>query len=156
MMEKRLSDLEQRISSLASIGPNDDPKEKQDKPEVPRAEALDRLESLTSTQKNKDGKRIFLLHRPTPDFEFEKFAKDNVYSTTENTEWILEIEAAESQQKEKNPVVSCLVPEDSVDHVLGAQENTGTWDKLGVNPNTTKFKIVVKPGKYQIHQELRQ
>jgi hypothetical protein len=162
MLEKKLEDLEKRVSSLTAPERQSekfaqDLKVKLGQAEGPAlSEALDNLEEFTTVKRDKNGKRTYLLHRTTPDFEYEKAAEDNTYETGKETQWIAEIEAAETQQKDKNPVVSCWIPESSISGVLGAQDNTGTWGELGANPNATKYSIVVKAGKYEIYRELRQ
>jgi hypothetical protein len=161
-LEKKLEDLEKRINSLTSPERQSEQFSKDLKVKLGQAEgpalseALDNLEEMTTVKRDKNGKRTFLLHRTTPDFEYEKAAEDNTYETGKDTQWIAEIEAAETQQKDKNPVVSCWIPESSIAGILGAQDNTGTWGELGANPNATKYGIVVKPGKYEIYRELRQ
>lgn len=154
-LEKKLEDLEKRVNS---IGYGE--KIEKDQPKEEKSgnlkEALNNLEEFTTVKKDKEGKRTFLLHRPTPDFEYGKSAEDNIYETSEKTDWIAEIEAAEDQQQKKNPVVSIWVPEDKIADISGADANTGTWGNLGTNPHATKYKIWVSPGKYEIYQELRQ
>lgn len=163
LLEKKLDDLTKRVTSITSGGPlkadqflaNHTSKLKARKTDHVK-EALDNLEEFTTVKKDKNGKRTFLLHRPTPNFEYGKFADDHNYETTKDTDWIGEIEAAESQQKDKNPVVSIWVHEDSVLNITGAEANSGTWGELGTNPHATKYKIWIKPGKYEIYRELRQ
>lgn len=151
-LEKKLEELESRINSLTS---GEIPSEKP-APSVDLKDSLANLEEFTTVKRDKNGKRTFLLHRPTPNFEYGKAADDNHYETAKETDWIGEIEAAESQQKAKNPVVSCWVSEEAISKVTGAEENTGTWGQLGSNPNATLYKIWVKPGRYQIYKELRE
>lgn len=160
-VQKKLQDLEIQVKSLTSG---------QEKPQSALArltklkarktdyikEALDNLEEFTTVKRDVNGKRTYLLHRMTPDFEFQNSADKNEYETDKDTDWIGEIEAAETQQKDKNPVVSCFVPEANILNIEGAIDNTGTWGNLGANPNATKYRIWVKPGKYEIYRELKQ
>jgi len=149
VLEKRLDDLESRIGKIS------EKKSEENEPlkEEPLDIALNHLEEITTIRKDENGSREFLLHRNTPDLEFEQYAHDNIYETNEETSWIAEIEAAESRQDTKNPVVSIWVPEEAISRIQGAQANTGTWGDLGANPHATGFTIFVKPGSYEIYSE---
>lgn len=120
-----------------------------------RAEALDNLETIATTKSDVNGARTFLLHRVTEDFEYAKCAEKNVYETTQDTVWIVEIEKAESAQKSANPVISCWFKESDISKIEG-QSNTGVWGELGKNPHSFGYKVTAKPGKYEIYRELRQ
>lgn len=124
--------------------------------EMTRNEALDELEKMSTMRKGIDGKREYLLHRATEDFEYEAAAGGNDYATTDDTEWAPEYMSGQNEQEDQNPVVSCWIPEDQIREVPNAVGNTGTWGELGKNPHAAKYKIVVKPGTYTMHQELRQ
>jgi len=120
-------------------------------------ESLDNLEQFATSRKDqKTNKREFLLHRATKDFEYEGAADGNAYTTKEDSEWAAEYIPAENKQDGSNPVISVWVPEDFVKAMPYAPGNTGTWGDLGKNPNAGKYKITVKPGTYEIHQELRE
>jgi hypothetical protein len=124
--------------------------------------ALENLEQIVTNRINpKTQQKQYLLHRLVDNFE----RKDapNIHETTQNTDWVAEGGVAELQQdrseatlKGANPVVSCWIPEASISDIVNGQNNTGTWGDLGQNPNKNHFRIVVKPGKYEIYGELAQ
>lgn len=131
--------------------------EGEDHPKEPtRAEALEGLVKLATNRiDQKTQERQFLLHRATEDFEYEGAAGGNEYSTDQDTEWVVEFMTGEKEQEDFNPVVSVWVPESAIKEIPHALANTGTWGDLGKNPNATKYKIVVAPGTYELHTELK-
>lgn len=120
------------------------------------SEAIENLAEIAVSKLNDNKKRIFLLHRPTEDYEYQKSAFENDFTTYENTEWFAKYMPSENAQKGANPVVSCWIPEESIESVPHPHEKVGTWGELGRNPFDNKYTAIVKPGKYQIHQELKQ
>lgn len=118
--------------------------------------ALDQLEEITTCQKDVKGNRTFLLHRPTVDFEYQKYEDGRFYETKDKTEWFAEYETGRALQESDNPVISCWIPEDSIDHIPTPHANTGTWGDLGENPFAHKYKVVVKSGEFEIYQTLKQ
>lgn len=119
-----------------------------------KQEALDELKHM-ATNKVQDGQIVYCLHRAAPDYEYEKFADEYNYETTKNTEWLVDVESAQGAQKDANPVVSCYIPESAIVDLPNPHGNTSTWGTMGSNPNAYKYKIVIKPGKYRIFQELK-
>lgn len=117
-------------------------------------EAIDKLAEICTT-KTKEGSRLFLLHRPTEDYEYDKSVSEGGFTTEEETEWIPDYMTSEREQKGENPLVSCWVQEDSI-VVKNPLPNTGTWGELGENPHFEKYRVSVKPGTYKIYQELKQ
>lgn len=130
---------------------------------VNQADALDELETIATTKKDKDGKRTFLLHRLTADFEYQKAIRESrEYETSEPTTWLAQFNSADQAQDISapgggaNPVVSCWVPEADVLRIPNGLPNTGTWGELGKNPHSHEYKVIVKPGKYELYQELKE
>jgi hypothetical protein len=124
-------------------------------PEMPLSEALDNLETMSTVKKDDDGKRLFLLHRPTEDYEYEKYIAESAYEPSEDTEWVPEYETSEEKRSAENPVVACWVPESSIKEIPHPHANTGTWGELGKNPHANRYTVIVKPGKYDLYQELK-
>jgi hypothetical protein len=121
----------------------------------PKTKQIDILEEFATTRQN-DQQTEYLLHRGTEDGEYDASAvSDHDFKTTKETSWVAEYMAGEADQKDKNPVVSCWIPEDSIIRVDNAQGNNGTWGELGTNPHGQKFKVIVKPGEYKIYSELK-
>lgn len=122
--------------------------------DISHSEALDNLEDIATTRKNDSGKREFLLHRGTKDYEYEK-GKDGDEFEAEESEWVPEVMSGEVNQKNKNPVVSCWIPEGDIKEIPNPYPANATWGELGANPHRFKYKVIVKPGKYEIYQELK-
>jgi hypothetical protein len=118
--------------------------------------ATDQLEEITTCQKGLDGARTFLLHRPTPNSEYQDSIDGGFYEPKEKTEWVAEYEVGRSLQESDNPVISCWVPESAIDHIPTPHDNTGTWGDLGDNPSSHKYRVIVKPGKFEVYQTLKQ
>lgn len=159
MVEDQLTDINTKIENITGV--------KLDEPEGPKlSDAIAALaEAGTTRMKQFDGgaRREFLLHRLTENFEYENAKKVNEYKTKAETQWSVEVGVAQLAQdrseaalKGANPVISCWIPEAGIVSVSGAQANTGTWGDLGENPHKNSFSILVKPGKYEIYQELKQ
>lgn len=127
----------------------------QTKENITLSEKIERLRDV-ATKKTENNKIFYVLYRPTVDFEYENGLKDGYFVTTEDTEWIVDFEESQEKRNGNAPVISALIPEDSVKDVLNAfgQENS-TWGDLGTNPNKDKYRILVKPGSYKIIQELK-
>lgn len=117
-------------------------------------ELLDELEAATAN-KTIDNKRVFLLHRATHDFEYQKFIDQTEYKTTEETVWGVSFVAADQQRIGDNPVVSAWIPESDIVRIAGLQANTGTWGDLGENPHADLAVITVKAGVFTIYSELK-
>jgi hypothetical protein len=160
MLEKQLSDLTSKVESITGVKTQT---VKNDNNSKDLSNLLDNLEEVTTTRRLKDGKREFLLHRLTENFEYQDAKKINEYITKQPTDWSVEIGVASLEQdrseetlKGANPVVSCFVHEDCVVGISGAQENTGTWGDMGQSPHKNKFLVKVRPGKYEMYQEISQ
>ena len=123
-------------------------------------------------------KRIFLLHRPTADFEYNKSKRaatvrspepkepegtqgsDNTetypdYETKIDTNWVIDSVLSEKIRMGKNPIVSVWVPETHIKDVRGGQQGVGAWGDLGANADKNIVTVVVKPGIYKIYSELK-
>lgn len=157
LVEKQLSDVTAKIEDLtgAKIA-----LPKEDGPSF--ADALAALEEA-GTSRMKDGKREFLLHRLTEDFEYQNAQNANEYKTAADTEWLIEVGVAQLAQdrseatlKGANPVISCWIPEDSIADIRNAQANTGSWGAMGENPHKNHYIVIVESGKYEIYSELKQ
>ena len=133
------------------------------KEKMPLDDALEALAEIT-TNKTENGKKVFLLHRLTEDLEFSNSAtEDRKFKTDKPTEWIVEFAEADKKQDVSevgksgaNPMVSAWIPSDAIDSIPGAAPNSGVWGDMGKNPHVSSFKIIVKPGTYEIYQELRE
>ena len=117
---------------------------------------LEQLEDITTTTKEEDGTRMYLLHRPTENFEYNESADNVEYDSAADSEWYAEAMSGEINQESQNPVVSCWIPEAKIIGTDKPHPNTGTWGDMGKNPFAESYKVIVKPGKYRIYQELRQ
>jgi len=124
-------------------------------PAAHREESLKELENIATT-KTVEEVKYFLLHRPTENFEYANSAENVEFETTEETEWFAEYMTGEINQEGQNPVVSCWVEESKIIGSEKPHSNTGAWGELGKNPYAEVFSVIVKQGKYQIYQELRQ
>jgi hypothetical protein len=159
LLDKQLGDLAGKVESLTGTGLGEHkPFNEADL----STEVVDNLEEV-ATSRTKDGKTEFLLHRLTGDFEYQKSQDGNEYKTGTDTDWSAEFgvtdlkqDRSEATLKGANPAVSCWIPKDAIKGIRGAQDNTGQWGELGENPHKNHYCIVVKPGKYEIYQELRQ
>lgn len=121
-----------------------------------RAEVIKRLTDIAGNRIEKDGSTSFLLHRPTAQFEYENAADGMFYTTKDNLSWFAEYMSGQNGQAGANPVVSCWIPGNNIIAGVNAQGNTGLWGDLGKNPHADQFEVTVKPGKYEIYQELRE
>ena len=122
--------------------------------DISHPEALNNLEDIATSRKDEDGKRDFLLHRGLKDYEYEK-GKEGDQFTAEESEWVPEVMSGEADQKNDNPVITCWIPEDSIKEIPNPYPNNSTWGELGSNPHRYKYKVIIKPGKYEIYQELK-
>ena len=127
-------------------------------------------------------KRIFLLHRPTVNFEYDQGKRDSEvktpyptdtslpdsssiaqrvtentveYETDEDTNWLIDPVVAEKLRAGKNPIVAVWVPETEIKDVDGSQQGAGAWGELGANSDKNIITVVIKPGKYKIYSELK-
>lgn len=167
LMEKEISELKE---TLAEKKPSPEAPEepKDDKGELAGPEiegegtkASDRDAVLSELKdiaayKTEDGKLMFVLHRPTENFEYSEHADEHHFETDEVTEWFAEARSGEINQEGQNPVVSCWISEDNVIGSEKPHENTGTWGEMGKSPFASVYRVKVKPGKYKIYQELKQ
>jgi hypothetical protein len=123
-------------------------------------------------------KRLFLLHRPTVDFEYDQSKRaskvqsaepqevehsqgaDNTdtypdYETNKDTKWLVDSIVAERHRNGKNPIVSAWIPETYIQDVKGSQQGVGAWGEMGANENKDIITVIVKPGVYKIYSELK-
>jgi hypothetical protein len=155
VLDQQLSELSTQVGAATETDlPADDHS---------KAEALNNLEEFVSMRTDEAGKREFLLHRLTVDSEYADSIEGlNAFETHGDTEWITNLPVAEHQQDVSEieqgvaPVVSCWIHEDKIKEIPNSPSNTGIWGNLGKNPQGSKYTIIVKPGTYEIHQELRQ
>jgi hypothetical protein len=91
MLEKKMDGLNTQVAEITGLN-----KEDEDAP--PLSEILDNLEDFCTNRKTKDGKREFLLHRLSADFEFEKAQEGNKYTTSKETSWSAEEGVADLKQ----------------------------------------------------------
>ncbi|MEM4379138.1 MAG: hypothetical protein QXL01_00425 [Thermoplasmatales archaeon] len=119
------------------------------------AEKKERLKDV-AVNKMEDDKLLFLLHRPTLDFEYENCINGSEFVTKEDTEWIADFEESTVQRIGTNPVVAVWVPAENIKDVpnaFGSENNT--WGELGTNPNKNRYRVIIVPGKYKLYQELK-
>jgi hypothetical protein len=124
--------------------------------------AIQNLEQIVTVKTDKNGQQLLLLHRLMSNFERSKDSPAT-HTTDKPTEWVAEVgvaqlrqERSEADLKGANPVLSCWIPRSSIQNIINGQDNTGTWGDLGQNPNKNHFKVIVKPGKFEIYEELAQ
>ena len=117
-------------------------------------ESLKLLEEAVSS-KVVDNKRVFLLHRPTADFEYQECIDQAEYKTKEETFWYTTFLKAEASRTAENPVVSAWIPESSIKKIENLQANTGTWGELGENPHADRAMIMVGVGVFTVYSELK-
>jgi hypothetical protein len=117
--------------------------------------ALAELEQNTTVRKDGD-KKEFLLHHATVDHEYADGMGGPEFETKAETKWLARAEMAEHDAKQSsNPMVSCWIPESAImdipssGNAVDAQIPTQT-------PQQYKFVVMVKPGKYQVYQEIKQ
>lgn len=124
-----------------------------DKPDLKTA--LDELEKNTTVRK--DGqKREFLLHRALADHEYAASVEGNEFDSQAQTTWRARVEMAEHEaDQDSNPMVSCWIPESSIVDVP-ASGNSEDAQIATQRPQQFKFVVVVRPGKYQVYQEIKQ
>lgn len=117
------------------------------------------------TTKVVDDEVHFLLHRATESGEYQRSTDDAEdadeadlhFESDTDTEWMVDVQASEEEQEGRSPHVSCFIPKSAITDIKNFGENTGTWGELSdTHPDQNKGKVCVKPGKYRIHQELRQ
>ena len=85
----------------------------------------------------------------------EHEARPTDFETEGDTTWVLDFVTAEKTRQGANPIVSCWIPKAAVVDVSGITTSVGTWGELGHNPMSRECRVVVKPGKYTIFQELK-
>lgn len=127
-------------------------------------------------------KRVFLLHRPTVTFEYDKAKtepdverpyptntslpnSDSIaqkstentveYTTYKDTEWLVDPVVAENNRNNKNPIVAVWIPESDIKDIKGSKQGIGAWGELGANADKDIVVVIVKPGKYKIYSELK-
>jgi hypothetical protein len=125
------------------------------KPDISFPEKIQRLRDV-ATKKIENDQIIYLLYRPTVEFEYENSVKGLEFITQHDTEWIADFEESSIKRDGNSPIISAWIPETQIKDVLNAfgPENN-TWGELGTNPNKNKYRILVKPGIYKLHQELK-
>ena len=160
------------------IGSLEDPTPTPGEPDATRSAMIEALEKLV-TVRSEAGDKMFLLYRPTPDYEYEKYAtpfgpadqqdhknqndrtsgdadmRPTEYQPTQETSWLTTFYNAETLRQGINPIVAVWVPESQIGAVRGAQENKGAWGNLGGHPQADLVRVIVKPGKYQLYSELK-
>lgn len=152
-------------------------------PDQTRTAMLLGLEKLTTSKMCPVlKKRIFLLHRPTVNFEYDQGKRDadvkypypvvahlpnsssaaqrvteNTvdYETDKETNWLVDPVVAEKLRVGKNPIVAVWVPETDIKDVDGSQQGIGAWGDLGGSSDKDIITVVVKSGKYKIYSELK-
>jgi hypothetical protein len=135
------------------------PEQKQEvensKPDISFQEKIERLRDV-ATKKTENNEIVYLLYRPTIEFEYENGVKDLEFVTDSDSEWIADFDESQAKRHGDAPIISAWIPEKDVKDVLNAfgQENN-TWGELGTNPNKNKYRVLVKPGTYKLHQELK-
>lgn len=159
MLHTQLSQLKEIVYSLGPNNRQTTGKETGNLPsdsEITHEQALDNLEEISTHKQDKTGKRWFLLHRATQDYEYEKSKLEgNEFRTEVDTEWTADYMKSEDKKEGANPTVSCWISESDIKNIPNPHINVGTWGDLGKNPFASKYKVVVKPGTYNIHQEYR-
>ena len=97
----------------------------------------------------------FLLHRASGNLEYENSIDNINYTTKENTEWVAEGELADASRIGKNPVISCFIPETSIQKIVGQGEEVGALDGIGKNPTSNEYRVIVTPGTYTIYRQIK-
>jgi hypothetical protein len=119
-----------------------------------KEEAFEDLKHM-ATNEIRDGERHYILYRATEDFEYERFKVGHYYEPKEDTIWTPEYMTSQETQKKPNPAMGCWIPESSIIDIPEPFGNTSNWKESGgKNPNAFRYKLTVKPGKYEIYQEL--
>jgi len=81
-------------------------------------------------------------------------ARPTDFETKNDTAWVLDFVTAEKMRNGASPVIACWIPKASIMDISG-DKNDGTWSEMGANPHAREFRVIVKPGKYEIYQELK-
>lgn len=103
----------------------------------------------------RDGERHYILYRATEDFEYERYKDGHYFEPKEDTIWAPEYMTSQETQKKPNPAMGCWIPESAIIDIPEPFGNTSNWKEAGgKNPNAFRYKLTVKPGKYEIYQEL--
>jgi hypothetical protein len=154
-----------------------------DQPDETRKAMMLGLEKIAVNKLcQKTKKNVFLLHRATTDFEYDKSVQpsdlgeqnhtntelpnsestaiaDNVnnlcFESKTDTEWVVDFSIAEKLRIGENPIVSAWIPEDEIKDVSGSQKNKSTWGEMAVNPQIQTVTVTVKPCKVKIYSELK-
>lgn len=114
------------------------------------------LDSVAESDTNDAGEVCYLLHRKTTPGEYTKSKIDGgFYQTEDITEWEVTNKVIDASDNDNNPTVSCWIPRSSVESIHDLLPNDSGWDEAGTNPHADKCKVFVKPGKYEIYQEIR-
>ena len=124
------------------------------RPAQNRSEALEQLAGMTPMNVIDEVKH-FLLHRASGNLEYENSIDNINYTTKENTEWMAEGELADASRVGKNPVISCFIPETSIQKIVGQGEEVGALDGIGKNPTSNEYRVVVTPGTYTIYRQIK-
>lgn len=124
------------------------------RPDQSHPQALEQLAGMTPMNVI-DGVKHFLLHRASGNQEYENSIDNINYTTKENTEWMAEGELADASRIGKNPVISCFIPETSIQKVAGQGEEVGALDGIGKNPTSNEYRITVTPGTYTIYRQIK-
>ena len=155
--------LTQEISNLVDKVKGLETSTKQEKmsvPSQPLDQAIEELKSIAGVRWEIGGTAEFLLHRLTEDGEYNKsVGVDRSFTTTKNTSWVPIFETADREMDQTggtNPLVSCWVPGALIHSIPVGAPNTGTWGTMGKNPHSSQYEIIVKPGKYELYQELKE
>jgi hypothetical protein len=142
LMQEHVNIVKESVSNISDNGNLED--------------GIKSLKEFAVTRRSSDNEKYeFLLHRGTEDYEYAKSKIDGMYQTEDNTEWVPMTMEGEKDRKSNNPVVSCWIPEGSISNIPTPLPNDGTWGALGTNPHADRYKVIVKPGKYEIYQELK-
>ena len=124
------------------------------RPAQNRSEALEQLAGMTPMNVIDEVKH-FLLHRASGNLEYENSIDNINYTTKENTEWMAEGELADASRVGKNPVISCFIPETSIQKIVGQGEEVGALDGIGKNPTSNEYRVIVTPGTYTIYRQIK-
>jgi len=123
--------------------------------EVSLKEKIERLKDV-GTSRTENEKLCFVLHRPTVDFEYENGIDGQDFTTKEDTEWIADFEESTALRSGTNPVIAVWVGEDDIKDVPNAFSSVNDqFGSLGTNTSKNKYRVIVRPGKYPIYQELK-
>lgn len=159
MLENRVDRLTNEVKQLkAQQVEKDDgtPKQTGSEPNVSLRQAIENLKNFATNRVDlKTKQTMYLLHRATKDYEYERSIRDGSYETSEPTDWVTEFPNAEAKRIDANPVVSVWVPEQQIRDIPHPHSNTSIWGDLGTNPSEHRYTIVIKPGQYVLYQQLK-